>query len=169
MYTKGLNQGRQLCSIQSTNMKKTLFLLLIGFLSISTGTLRAQAIAFHSKDSIAINGYDPVAYFVQQEALPGSDQFQYSWSGSKWKFISQENLDKFKAHPSDFAPQYGGYCAYGASENHLSPTDPKAWTIVKGKLYLNYSTKVKGFWVKDSLARIETANGYWPNLQKNKQ
>lgn len=150
-------------------MKKLLSLLFTAVVFLTNYSVKAQAVAFHSKDSVAINGYDPVAYFVQQEALPGSDQFQYTWSGSKWKFISQENLDKFKAHPTDYAPQYGGYCAYGASENHLSPTDPKAWTIVKGKLYLNYSSKVKGFWVKDSLARIQTANGYWPSLQKNKQ
>jgi hypothetical protein len=76
------------------------------------------------------------------------------------------NKQLFVSDPEKFAPQYGGYCAYGASEKHLSPTDPQAWTIVEGKLYLNYSPKVKSMWVKDSLNRIVQANHYWPALNK---
>jgi len=65
-----------------------------------------------------------------------------------------------------YAPQYGGYFAYGCSENHLSPTDPNAFTIVGNKLYLNYSLKVKDFWVKDTAGKIKAADGYWPALNK---
>ena len=65
-----------------------------------------------------------------------------------------------------YAPQYGGYCAYGYSENHKAPTDPNAFTIVGNKLYLNYSLKVKEFWLKDTSGKIKAADGYWPALNK---
>lgn len=126
--------------------------------------LFAQSTKFTGKSGIAINGYDPVAYFNQQDAVQGNDKFTFDWSGSKWKFVSQSNLDSFKLAPEKYAPQYGGFCAYGTSENHLSPTDPKAWTVVNGKLYLNYNLQVKQLWIKDTTSRIKAADGYWPAL-----
>jgi hypothetical protein len=96
-----------------------------------------------------------------QKAVEGIDAYSLNWGGSKCKFISQANLDSLK-----YASQYGGYCAYGTSENDKSPTDPDTFTIINGKLYLNYSNKVKEYWLKDTMGRIKTANGYWPSLNK---
>ena len=124
----------------------------------------AQDVKFYSTKGTAINGYDPVAYFLQNKAVAGIDSFSTNWSGSKWKFISQANLDSFKLASEKYAPQYGGYCAYGCSENHLSPTDPNAFTIVGNKLYLNYNLQVKEFWLKDTTGKIKAADGYWPAL-----
>jgi YHS domain-containing protein len=124
----------------------------------------AQQTKYYSKEGNAIKGYDPVAYFLQQDALEGKDIFSTDWSGSTWKFISQANLDSFKLAPQKYAPQYGGFCAYGVSENHQSPTDPKAWTVVNNKLYLNYSPKVKEMWIKDTAVKIKTADKNWPAL-----
>jgi len=126
----------------------------------------SQVTKYCNNNGIAIRGYDPVAYFLVQKPVEGSDAYTLDWSGSKWKFISQANLDSFTLAPLKYAPQYGGYCAYGVSENHTSPTDPKAWTIVNDKLYLNYSLEVKEYWLKDTVSRIKTANEYWPSLNK---
>ena len=126
----------------------------------------AQDVKYFNTKGTAINGYDPVAYFFQNKALEGTDSYSTDWSGSKWKFISQANLDSFKIAPEKYAPQYGGYCAYGCSENHKAPTDPNAFTIVGNKLYLNYSLKVKEFWLKDTSGKIKAADGYWPALNK---
>jgi YHS domain-containing protein len=126
----------------------------------------AQDVKFYNTKGTAINGYDPVAYFLQNKAVEGTDSYATDWSGSKWKFISQANLDSFKIAPEKYAPQYGGYCAYGCSENHKAPTDPNAFTIVGNKLYLNYSLKVKEFWLKDTVGKIKAADGYWPALNK---
>jgi YHS domain-containing protein len=134
-------------------------------LLVSTG-LFAQSTKFTEKDGVALGGFDPVAYFTLQNALQGNNQYTTEWSGSKWKFVSQANLDSFKLAPEKYAPQYGGFCAYGTSENHLSPTDPRAWTIVNGKLYLNYNMDVKKLWIKDTGSRIKAADGYWPLLNK---
>lgn len=142
------------------------------FLSVSLLTLlisatgEAQDIKYYNTKGIAINGYAPVACFLQNKAVEGTDSYSTDWSGSKWKFISQANLDSFKIAPEKYVPQYGGYCAYGCSENHKAPTDPNAFTMVGNKLYLNYSLKVKEFWLKDTSGKIKAADGYWPALNK---
>ncbi|OYU68231.1 MAG: YHS domain protein [Cytophagaceae bacterium BCCC1] len=136
-------------------------------LIISLNTF-AQSISFTNTDGKAIKGYDPVAYFTEQKAIEGKTELVYEWNGSKWLFSSQANLDAFKVDPEKFAPQYGGFCAYGTSENHLSPTDPNAWTVVDGKLYLNYNKKVKELWSKDIPSRIKKADEYWNTLKNSK-
>src|SRR5690349_21396347 len=111
----------------------------------------AQSSPVFSQDGIAIKGYDAVAYFLDGEPSKGVKQFSYSWQGAEWHIKSQTNLNIFKATPEKYAPQFGGYCAYGAMENHKAPTEPAAFTIVNSKLYLNYNQKVKELWVKDTI------------------
>lgn len=125
----------------------------------------ANAQSVFSQNGKAIRGYDPVAYHTENKAVAGADSLQFSWNGANWFFSSQENMNRFKTEPAKYAPAYGGYCAYGLSENHLSPTDPQAFTIVHDTLYLNYSLKVKQLWLKDTTARIQTANAFWPKLK----
>jgi YHS domain-containing protein len=141
---------------------KFLFVLLPGLLL--SVIVFAQSVNYSNLNGVALKGYDPVAYFKQNKAREGSESHTFEWSGSIWKFISQANLDSFKVDPIKYAPQFGGFCAYGCSENHLSPTDPNAWTIVDNKLYLNYSMKVKAYWLKDTVKRINAADGFWPAL-----
>jgi hypothetical protein len=142
-------------------VKKLFISLTSAFLSV---VAFAQNTSFFSPDDVAIKGYDPVAYFIKGQALPGNDSLYFSWSGSQWHFISAANRDSFKMDPQYYAPQFGGYCAYGVSEDHKSPTDPNAWTIIEGKLYMNYNMKVKEIWMKDSDGRIKRANTNWPSL-----
>ena len=144
-------------------MKNLSIAALAIFFAIS---LSAQTVQYNSNKGIAIKGYDPVAYFIEHKAVEGNKQFSTEWSGSQWKFISQANLDSFKLTPEKYAPQFGGYCAMGVSENHKAPTDPTAWTIVNDKLYLNYNASVKEMWIKDTVNRINTANANWPSLNK---
>jgi YHS domain-containing protein len=149
-------------------MKTKPALIVILFL-LFTGSVFAQEKAVYEKNGVAINGYDPVAYFKESNAVEGKEAFSYVWNETKWLFSSQENLDAFKANPAKFAPQFGGFCAFGVSENHKSPTDPNAWTIVDDKLYLNYNKKVKELWSKDIPTRIKKATDNWPLLNKSKE
>lgn len=144
------------------NKRVQIIILLLLF----TGSVFAQEKAIYEKNGLAINGYDPVAYFTENKAVEGKDTFSFVWNETKWLFNSQENLDTFKVNPVKYAPQFGGFCAFGVSENHKSPTDPNAWTIVDDKLYLNYSKKVKELWSKDIPTRIKKANELWPSLNK---
>lgn len=118
-----------------------------------------------SDKGIAIRGYDPVAYHTEHRAVMGHDSLRYNWNATTWLFSSTATLSVFQATPEKYAPAFGGFCAYGVSEKHLSPTDPQAFTIVKDTLYLNYSLKVRELWLKDTLQRIQTANRNWLNLK----
>ena len=79
---------------------------------------------------------------------------------------SAEDRDKFAAAPEMYTPQYGGYCAYAVSQGHTAPIDPEAWTIVDGKLYLNYSKGVQKKWNQDRVGYIRKADQNWPGLHR---
>src|SRR5688572_20851360 len=115
-------------------MKKTIVLVVLTLTLVSA---YSQKEVF-SKSNLAIQGYDPVAYFKNSKPVQGKKEFSYSWKDATWNFASQENLEDFKNNPEKFAPQFGGYCAYGVADGHKAPTSPDAWTIVGDKLYLNY-------------------------------
>ena len=118
-----------------------------------------------TSDGKALSGYDPVAYFVVQDAVEGDPRFEFAWNGAKWLFSSQENLDKFRANPEAYAPQFGGYCAYAVSEGHTANGDPQAWKVVDGKLYLNYNKDVKKKWEERQAERIQKANVNWQEFK----
>lgn len=151
--------------IQNLKMKKISFIA-AGILLVALSATAQQSPVFEKSDK-AIRGYDPVAYFTQNKPVPGKEEFVYSWNNSNWYFSSQLNLNLFKTNPEKYAPQYGGYCAYGLSNGYKASTVPEAWTIENGKLYLNYSIKVREMWDKNRQERIEKADKYWPGI-KNK-
>lgn len=104
---------------------------------------------FGGRTDTAINGYDAVAYHLQNRPVKGDDRFVFEWMGAKWTFASQENLDRFKASPARWAPQYGGYCAYGVSQGKLVKVEPEQFSVIDGRLYLNYDADVQATWLKD--------------------
>ncbi|MES2148566.1 MAG: YHS domain-containing (seleno)protein [Pseudomonadota bacterium] len=126
----------------------------------------AQAInPYFTNQDGALKGYDPVAYFAQQKALKGDPRFTHQWQGSEWRFASAENLQAFKADPEKYAPQFGGYCAYGVSQGYAPAVDPTAYTIVDGKLYLNYNATVSLKWNADREGYISLGRQNWPALK----
>jgi YHS domain-containing protein len=142
----------------------------IALLFLANHYAHSQAPSYYQQNGKAIRGYDVVAYYSENAASEGLKEFSFAWQGTVWCFKSQSNLDAFKASPEKYAPQFGGYCAYGVSENHKSPTDPEAFTILNNKLYLNYSKAVKKLWLKDTVERIEKAKKNWATLKdKNEQ
>ena len=86
--------------------------------------------------------------------------------GAKWLFSSAEHRDAFAKEPEKYAPQYGGYCAYGVSQGYAVKIEPDAWTIVNGKLYLNYDRGVQKTWEKDLPGYIAKADKNWPGVLK---
>jgi len=86
--------------------------------------------------------------------------------GAKWKFSSQANLEIFKAAPEKYAPQYGGYCAYGVAKGQLVKVDPVQFTVRDGKLYLNYDADVQALWKKDIPGFIKLADDRFSALLK---
>lgn len=141
--------------------------LLSTIIILSFGRVYSQSEVF-IKSNAAIQGYDPVAYFKESKPVKGKTEVSYTWKEATWHFSSQQNLDEFKNMPEKFAPQFGGYCAYGMAEGHKAPTSPDAWTIVDGKLYLNYNKNVKELWDKDRPGHIQKANENWPKIKNDK-
>ena len=105
-------------------------------------TLEKQGLFSYQPNGIAIRGYDTVAYFTQGKPVEGTEKFSTEWEGATWRFSSQENLELFTTDPEKYAPQYGGYCAYGVAQDSLVKIEPDQWTIYDDKLYLNYNAKL---------------------------
>lgn len=114
--------------------------------------------------NLAVEGYDPVAYFEAGEPAKGSKEFSYEYNGAEWRFVSADNLEAFKADPEAYAPQYGGYCAWAVSQNYTARGNPKNWSIVDGKLYLNYNDEIQARWEKDIPGFIALADDNWPGV-----
>lgn len=139
--------------------------LVIGLLA-GLGTTPAQAGEINATTfgGVAIDGTDPVAYFQEGRPVEGNDGFEFEWKGATWRFASAENRDLFAADPEAYAPQYGGYCAWAVSQGYTASIDPEAWSIVDGKLYLNYSKGVQGRWEQDIPGHIASADQNWPGI-----
>lgn len=112
----------------------------------------------------AIRGHDPVAYFTEGRPVRGQAAFTHQWNGATWRFASAANRDQFAADPARYAPAYGGFCAYAVSEGYTAPTDPNAWRIVDGRLYLNFNRDIQFRWSQDIPGRIRRADEHWPRL-----
>lgn len=138
-------------------------LALASFCLIASGAMAADEVFV--ADSVAIRGYDPVAYFTVGAPVKGEPQFRHEWNGTAWLFSSRDNLERFKAEPERFAPQFGGFCAFGMSRGYKVGTDPAAFTIHDGKLYLNYNLPVQATWLKDTGAYIDKADANWVTLE----
>jgi YHS domain-containing protein len=114
--------------------------------------------------SLAVSGYDPVAYFKAGKPVKGKAAHTHRWQGADWRFANADNLAAFRADPEAYAPQYGGYCAWAVSQGYTASTDPAAWRIVDGKLYLNYSQSVQATWEQDVPGHIASADQNWPGV-----
>ena len=112
----------------------------------------------------AIRGYDPVAYHEDGKAVKGDKAITLTWNGAEWHFATTEHRDAFKAEPERYAPRYGGYCAYGTANGYKVSTDPHAFAIVDGTLYLNYNAAVQTTWNGDRTTYIGTADRNWQKL-----
>ena len=142
---------------------KILLLLLI-FVSSSAQALDHIYTGYFNNK--AVSGYDVISYFDEKKQVKGSSQYQLSYKDANWYFSSQSNLNKFKANPSKYAPQYGGYCSWAMSNNDESPGNAPFWDIYNGKLYLNYDQEVKDKWSLNKDEFIKKADIIWANKEK---
>ncbi len=119
--------------MRTISRRNAVRLLAIAMASISG--ISTQVVAAGSTP-LAINGYDPVAYFVAGKPMQGSPQFETEYDQRVYRFSSAENLARFKADPAHYAPQYKGQCALDLADGKVSPVVPDAWLIRDGKLYV---------------------------------
>jgi YHS domain-containing protein len=148
------------------------FLLSLAMTVITTLALPAlaQTKTLLNLDStgVAIQGYDPVAFFTDGKAMKGDPKFVSKRDGAVYFFASKEHKDMFNADPAKYEPQFGGYCAYGVSRDRLVEIDVDASQVVDGKLLLQYSKGVRDDFNKDATGNLAKANANWPALVEKK-
>jgi YHS domain-containing protein len=118
------------------------------------------------RGKLGVKGYDVVAYFVDGRAVAGNTIIEHEVGGVRYRFASAANRDRFVQDPQRYLPQYGGFCAYAVSKGYTADTDPQAWRIVDGRLFLNYDRGVQRLWEEDIPGRIAKGDANWPGLSR---
>lgn len=132
----------------------------------ATDAAAGGPVVYRNAEGLAIGGYDPVSYFSGAPSA-GDPAFVSTIDGATFRFASAANKAAFDADPSAYLPQYGGYCAYGASQGAKFPTIPETGTVVGGKLYFNKNLDVQKLWNKDQTGLIEKADALWPSIKED--
>lgn len=142
------------------------FVLPLALAVASAITSVAWAGEYFEGDGVAVRGHDPVAYFKDGKPVKGSAEHRFEHKGSMFHFASKANRDAFAAEPERYAPQYGGFCAFGMSGGYKAAIDPAAFTVREGKLYLNYNREVQKQWSADIPGHVNKADRNWPAVAK---
>jgi YHS domain-containing protein len=148
----------------------TIFLLTWAFGAAGQEAASQRASMFNLEKSLAIQGYDPVAYFLAKDAVKGSSKIALKYLGVWYYFESERNKKLFEAAPTKYEPQYGGWCAYAMGySGQKVEIDPQTFKILDGKLYLFYNSFFNNTlksWNKTEKSLKTAADRNWINLSK---
>jgi YHS domain-containing protein len=123
-----------------------------------------QALVNLDKHGLALQGYDPVAFFTEQKPVIGKIALQSNYHGGTYWFASAEHKALFDANPEKYEPAFGGYCAYGVSKGHLATIDVNAFQIVNGRLLLQHGDGARNGFNEDQKGNLAKADAIWPKL-----
>ena len=152
---------------RNSQMKRILSAILLFTLALPA-LAQSKSLLNLDKSGVAIQGYDPVAFFTDSKPVKGKEEFVARHNGATYYFASKEHRALFKAGPAKYEPSFGGYCAYGVSRGKLVEIDVEAFQIVEGRLLLQYSKGVREDFNKDSQGNLTKANANWPGLVEKK-
>ena len=138
-----------------------LAVLIIGFSALVNAGPNTETDA----SNVILAGHDAVAYFTEGKPVVGSTEFTATYNDAIYRFSSAKNRDMFSAAPAQYAPQYGGFCAYGLTFGKKFEIDGKAFEVVDGKLYVNKNLSVYKAWKKDVPTHINQADDKWPTVE----
>ncbi len=148
-------------------MKKLSIILFVALISMATfaQTATKRTSEFNLEKKVAIQGYDAVAYFTQKKAIKGKATIATNYEGVTYYFSSQANKDAFVKNPTNYEPQFGGWCAYAMGANaEKVEINPETFKILDGKLYLFYNAYFNNTlksWNKDELNLKKKAETNW--------
>ena len=144
-----------------------ILLLLAAFITGCAQADRDAGVVLATPAGVAIEGYDPVAYFTVGSPTRGEPGFALQHAGATWWFASAEHRDLFESDPEKYAPAYGGWCAYGMAEGYAAETDPvNGWTIHEGRLYLNWDAEISSAWNAERAQYLEKSEANWPEVNR---
>ncbi|MCF6133126.1 YHS domain-containing (seleno)protein [Flavobacterium wongokense] len=149
-------------------MKKQILILFVAFLSATTFAQNTRVSNFNLENKLAIQGYDPVAYFTQKKAVKGKSTIATTYEGVTYNFSTQANKEAFLKNPAGYEPQYGGWCAYAMGANgEKVEINPETFKIVDGKLNLYYNAFFNNTlksWNKDEVNLKKKADANWKKI-----
>ena len=116
---------------------------------------------------LALEGYDPVAFFTEGRPIRGVDQFTSAYRGATYHFVTAAHKQMFDKDPAKYEPQFGGFCAYAVSIGKTASVEIDTWSIVDGRLLLQHNDKAVRLWKEDVKGNLAKADHYWPAVAKN--
>ena len=128
--------------------------LLLAAAPIATSVASVAA----EKVPLAIEGYDPVAYFTIGKPARGLPELEFEWDEHRYRFVNAKHRDLFKADPVRYAPQFANFCAMALTRGELLEADPENWLISDGKLYIFGAAYGPDKFRKDLPANVAKAN-----------
>ena len=147
---------------------KRLTQAILALMLLSTPILAGNLVNVSGASKVAVAGYDPVAFFTDAKPENGSPFISATYQGATYFFATEEHKSLFVQNPGKFAPQYGGFCAYGVGLNALFPVDISTWQIRNDKLYLNLNSDILKKFNADFDGNVGKAEKNWPGLvEKN--
>ncbi|OIQ35016.1 MAG: hypothetical protein BM559_03415 [Roseobacter sp. MedPE-SWchi] len=132
--------------------------------ALATSAMAAGVELNASSTGLAMQGYDPVAYFTDGAPAKGSYKITTVFNDATYRFATEEHKAQFEANPEAYLPAYGGYCAFGTAMGFKFDGDPEYWKIVDNKLYLNLSKDIQTRWEGNIPGFVQDANGHWENI-----
>lgn len=140
----------------------------IVFAVFAAGSVASASVPAAATDeataTVGVQGYDLVSYHTGTP-VRGTGHHIAIHAGMTYLFATAANLDAFNKDPARYLPAYGGYCAFGVTKGKKFYTDPLAWHIEDGTLYLNLDANVQQVWLRDVPGNIDTANGIWGGIK----
>jgi hypothetical protein len=136
-------------------------------LGIGSGSLcgaMSERVVTNRNTGLAIDGFDPVAYFVDREARLGRPELEFRYADANWRFANEGNRAAFAAHPDIYMPRFGGYDATAVARGTGTAGHPKLWRIVAQRLYLFYSEEARLAFIRNSDGIAEAAERHWPEV-----
>jgi len=134
--------------------------LMLSPISATSAFAESDAIYTTWRNNTAVDGFDVVTFF-SGKPQEGKSEFSTHYMGADWYFSNQANKDLFLTNPQQFAPQYGGYCAWAVAQGKLAAGRAEHWYVEDGKLYLNYNGRIKRRWLKEKAVFIVNADNRW--------
>ncbi|MBY6056188.1 hypothetical protein KUV26_10220 [Leisingera daeponensis] len=132
--------------------------------AMATSALAAGVEINASSTGLAMQGYDPVAYFTDGAPTKGSYKITSIYNDATYRFATEEHKAAFEKNPEAYVPAYGGYCAFGTAMGFKFDGDPNHWKIVDNTLYLNLSQDIQDRWEGDIPGFIQNANANWTDI-----
>ena len=138
---------------------------------VAASTILVSSFSFAAEETqqdangVILGGHDAVSYFTADKPVKGYSGISTVHDGAIYHFSSEANRDAFNANPGKYAPQYGGFCAYGAAIGAKFPIDPSVYAIVDNKLYVNNSASVSKIWTAKQSKAITLADTKWTKIR----